>query len=72
MPALYHPRSPLAPNAALARLEAWFECSSVRVLEPDPRHLERIRTLFDATGVAGALTTDAHLAALAIEHQCST
>jgi predicted nucleic acid-binding protein len=26
--------------------------------------------LFRATNVAGNLTTDAHLAALAIEHQC--
>ena len=25
--------------------------------------------LFDATGVAGSLTTDTHLAALAIEHR---
>jgi predicted nucleic acid-binding protein len=29
-----------------------------------------IGRLFDSTGVAGALTTDTHLAALAIEHQC--
>lgn len=60
---------PLTPGAALDRVEAWLAMPSVRILEPGPRHLEIVRALFDATGVAGSLTTDTHLAALAIEHQ---
>jgi predicted nucleic acid-binding protein len=42
----------------------------VLMLDPGPRHLQTIEGLFEATGVAANLTTDTHLAALAIEHQC--
>lgn len=60
--------SPLAPHEALDRVDSWFEPEHVRVLEPGPQHLRIARELFGATGVGGALTTDTHLAALAIEH----
>jgi len=42
----------------------------VVVLEPGPRHLEIFEQLVTPIGTAGNLATDAHLAALAIEHQC--
>jgi len=61
---------PLEPLAALGHVELWLEQPQVDVLEPGPRHLVILRELLSAAGVAGALTTDAHLAALAIEHQC--
>lgn len=61
---------PLPPMAAMARVREWFTRDHVLTLEPGPRHLQIIETLFDATGVAANLTTDTHLAALAIEHQC--
>lgn len=62
--------APLEPSAALDRVDAWFAQPSVEPLEPGPRHLTILRTLFAATRVGGRLTTDTHLAALAIEHQC--
>jgi len=40
------------------------------IVDPGPRHMSIARELFENTGVAGSLTTDTHLAALAIEHQC--
>jgi toxin-antitoxin system PIN domain toxin len=61
---------PLRPNDALTRVEGWLGRTHVQVLEPGPAHLRIVRTLFAATGVAGSLTTDTHLAALAIEHRC--
>lgn len=67
-----HPRvlaEPLSPSDALARVEAWFSRPAVRILEPGPRHLVILRRLLEATGVAASLTTDTHLAALAIEYQ---
>jgi len=67
-----HPRvlvTPLAPSTALNYVRAWFDCPSVTPLDPGPRHLAIVSQLFQATGVAGRLTTDTHLAALAIEHQ---
>jgi uncharacterized protein len=68
-----HPRvlnAPLAPSAALDHVESWLAREGVTILEPGSRHLAIVRTLFDATSVAASLTTDTHLAALAIEHQC--
>lgn len=61
-------RTPLAPGPAMDLVDAWFACEPVAALEPGPRHLAVARSLFDQTGVAASLTTDTHLAALAIEH----
>ena len=61
---------PLPPEAALRRVNSWLERRHVEILEPGPRHLEIAARLFTATGVGGNLTTDTHLAALAIEHLC--
>lgn len=59
---------PATPTEALDRIEAWFEQPGVSVLDPSPRHLSGLRsTLSEVAG--GPLTTDAHLAALAIENQ---
>ena len=60
---------PLMPLPAVALVREWIELQNVRVVEPGPRHLGIVEDLFRATGVAGSLTTDTHLAALAIEHQ---
>lgn len=61
--------NPLAPPEAVARVRGWLAQPEVRIIEPGPRHLGIVEELFRATGVAGSLTTDTHLAALAIEHQ---
>jgi toxin-antitoxin system PIN domain toxin len=59
---------PLTPEQALERVSDWFEQDHVVGLDPGPRHLMIVRDLFRATGVAAGLTTDTHLAAIAIEH----
>lgn len=61
--------APLAPLDALARVQSWAARSPVAIVEPGSRHLAIVEQLFSATGVAAGLTTDTHLAALAIEHQ---
>ncbi len=61
---------PIRPGVALDHIESWLARPAVQVLDPGPRHLLVCRTLLDATGVAAGLTSDTHLAALAIEHQC--
>ncbi|MBX3126120.1 MAG: type II toxin-antitoxin system VapC family toxin [Polyangiaceae bacterium] len=60
---------PLSGLEALGYVRGWTEQSSVAIVEPGPRHLTIVEGLFRATGVAASLTTDTHLAALAIEHQ---
>lgn len=62
--------APMQPAAATAYVRAWFARPNVEHLDPGPQHLDVIERLLAAVGTAGNLTTDAHLAALAIEHQC--
>lgn len=57
----------LTPAAAFDQVEEWLALPSAVMLRPGPRHLEICRGLLEAVGTAGNLTTDAHLAALAIE-----
>lgn len=60
---------PLRPTEALADVRQWLERPSVELMAPGPRHLDLLEQMLAALGVAGNLTTDAHLAALAVEHQ---
>jgi len=60
---------PLRVGEALARVEDWMSRRHVRFAMPGPRHLEIAFGLLRELGAAGNLTTDAQLAALAIERQ---
>jgi toxin-antitoxin system PIN domain toxin len=62
-------RHPLAVDFACAIGRSWLEQPQVSVLHPGNRHAEILFGLLGTLGTAGNLTTDAHLAALAIEHQ---
>ncbi len=67
-----NPRSmpnPMPVEAALATVESWLEMPNVNLVEPGSRHQEILFHLLREIGVAGNLTTDAHLAAIAIEYQ---
>ena len=61
-------RSPLSVETALDLVGAWLEQPAVIAIEPTPRHLRVLRDLILPLGTGGNLTSDAHLAALAIEH----
>jgi len=54
---------------ALGYIRSWLERPQVQILHPGPRHLELLDSLLQAAKASGNLATDAHLAALAIEHQ---
>lgn len=60
---------PAAVADACARVREWLARPHATILEPGPRHAEILFSLLERVGTAGNLTTDAHLAALAIEHQ---
>src|SRR6266540_343203 len=62
-------RYPLPVDAACATARSWLAQPQVNVLHPGDRHGEILFGLLGSLGTAGNLTTDAHLAALAIEHQ---
>lgn len=67
-----HPRimeHPLPAGTACGHAESWLARPQVVVLHPGPRHAMILFDLLRHLGTAANLTTDAHLAALAIEHQ---
>ena len=57
------------PSQAMSFVDAWFRYPHIAPLNPGPQHLSLLREALDAAGVGGNLVTDAHIAALAIEHQ---
>lgn len=59
---------PLSPRQALGVVEEWLSQPVAIELSPTARHFAVLRGLIEQAGTAGNLTTDAHLAALAIEH----
>jgi toxin-antitoxin system PIN domain toxin len=59
---------PLAADDALQVIERWLGHPRSQVIHPGERHAQILGRLLRAAGTAGNLTTDAHLAALAIEH----
>jgi toxin-antitoxin system PIN domain toxin len=59
---------PLAPEQALDLVDGWLAQPPATVIHPTERHGAVVRELMLPLGTAGNLVTDAHLAALAIEH----
>jgi predicted nucleic acid-binding protein len=53
---------------ALDLVDGWLAQPNAVIVHPGRRHASIVRELLEATGSGGNLTTDAHLAALAIEH----
>jgi toxin-antitoxin system PIN domain toxin len=64
-------RKPLPVEAAVAFIDGWMEQPYVTLVGPGDNHWAVLRNLLLAEGTAGNLTSDAHLAALAIEHGCT-
>ncbi len=59
---------PLGVEDALGLVDDWLNHPHARVLNPTDRHGALLARLLLGAGQAGSLTTDAHLAAIAIEH----
>lgn len=59
---------PLRSNQAIERVEAWLAHPNLRMVVETKEHWRILKELLAEAGTAGNLTTDAHLAALAISH----
>jgi hypothetical protein len=59
---------PLRPDQAFAVVESWLRQPCVTIVHPTDRHAAVLKGLLLPLGTAGNLTSDAHLAALSIEH----
>lgn len=59
---------PLDGRSALGYVRGWLDLATVVTPEPTNRHVAVLDDLLAGTGTGGNLVSDAHLAALAIEH----
>jgi toxin-antitoxin system PIN domain toxin len=60
--------APLTLDDALDLVEGWLEQPPATVVEPTDRHSTLLRELLAPLGTAANLVSDAHLAALSVEH----
>ena len=61
---------PLSLAEATERVDEWLRRPMVRVVNPTEQHWPIFRRLLEQGKATGNLVTDAHVAALAIEHGC--
>jgi hypothetical protein len=60
---------PISPEDAIDLVRSWLDQPAVVILEPGPRFAGLFLDYLEKLGTAGDLTTDAQLAALAVENQ---
>ena len=61
-------QNPLTPAQAWSHIEAWLAAPVVWIPVPGPGHQEILARLIKQGDMRGNLVSDAHLAALAMEH----
>jgi toxin-antitoxin system PIN domain toxin len=64
-------KRPLAVREAVSRVQSWLDQPCVRIVRPADRHWAVLQELLMSGQAAGNLASDAHLAALAMEHGCT-
>lgn len=60
--------SPLSVKQALDYVDSWLAQPNTTIVVPTPRHWPIFETILSSINTGANLTTDAHIAALAIEH----
>jgi uncharacterized protein len=63
--------APLSPEQALQTVDTLLAHPQARIVQPSAHHAALLGRLLIGAGTAGNLTTDAHLAALAMEHNAT-
>ena len=61
---------PLTVRESSNRVQSWFEQPCVRLIHPTDQHWSLFQKLLKEGNAVGNLVSDAHLAALAVEHNC--
>lgn len=61
---------PLTLKEATARVQSWLDQSCVRIIQPTEQHWGIFQQMLRSGNAVGNLVSDAHLAALAVEHNC--
>jgi uncharacterized protein len=55
---------------AIERVQNWFDQPCVKIIQPTERHWAIFQQLLRKGSATANLVSDAHLAALAVEHNC--
>lgn len=63
-------RRPLTTIEASDRIQSWFNQPCIRLIHPSDQHWTIFQRMMRDGKAVGNLVSDAHLAALAIEHNC--
>ena len=61
---------PLSLDQALSRVQNWLDQPCARIVQPTERHWIVFRKMLTEGQAVANLVSDAHLAALAVEHGC--
>ena len=61
---------PLTLKEATERVQNWFDQWCVRIVQPTDQHWTIFQRMLRCGNAVGNLVSDAHLAALAVEHNC--
>jgi toxin-antitoxin system PIN domain toxin len=63
-------RRPLTLGEAVERVQSWFDQPCVRIIVPGEQHWAIFQVMLRDGKAIGSLVSDAHLAAMAVEHNC--
>ncbi|HPU39910.1 MAG TPA: type II toxin-antitoxin system VapC family toxin [Microthrixaceae bacterium] len=63
--------TPMTMPTALAQVTAWTTAPSAIIVDPTTRHLDILTRVLGDAHLSGNIANDAHLAALAIEHNAT-
>jgi len=63
-------RQPLTIKESIERVQSWFGQPCVRIIQPTEQHWTIFQQMLRAGNATANLVSDAHLAALAVEHNC--
>jgi hypothetical protein len=61
---------PVPVRDVMAQVESWLALPHIHIANPSESHFERLRVELERLGTAANLTTDAHLAVIAMERGC--
>ncbi len=63
-------KQPMSLEQALSRVQSWLDQPCTRIVNPTERHWTIFQEMLNEGQAIANLVTDAHLAALAVEHGC--
>ncbi len=63
-------KRPLTLREAIERVQSWLDQPCVHLIQPTDQHWELFQQMLRVGNAAANLVSDAHVAALAVEHNC--